>query len=135
MEHRGRSIQHRRVSTLTGLSTHTLRFYEKEDLFLEPVRRDAAGRRRFSERDIDWIHMGVKLRSTGMPLTDIRRYVELVRDNSDTRKARLQLLRQHEDRVRTQLMELQAALLVIEAKVWSHQSHGVDSPSEERPGG
>lgn len=79
--------------------------------------------------------MGVKLRSTGMPLTDIRRYVELVRDNSDTRKARLQLLRQHEDRVRTQLMELQAALLVIEAKVWSHQSHGVDSPSEERPGG
>jgi len=79
--------------------------------------------------------MGVKLRSTGMPLTDIHRYVELIRHNSDTRKARLQLLRQHEDRVRTQLMELQAALLVIEAKVWSHELHGVDSPIEKRPGG
>ncbi len=33
--------------------------------------------------------MGVKLRSTGMPLTDIHRYVELIRHNSDTRKARL----------------------------------------------
>ena len=52
------------ASERTGLSTHTLRFYEKEGLFIEPIQRNAAGRRLFSEQEIDWLRVCSKLRST-----------------------------------------------------------------------
>lgn len=105
------------VSEHTGISTHTLRFYEKEGLFVEPIQRNAAGRRIFSEQEIGWLRVGLKLRSTGMPLPDIRRYAELVRDGSGTVEERFRILREHEARVRMQLADLQDMLSTIEAKV------------------
>lgn len=105
------------VSERTGISTHTLRFYEKEGLFVEPIRRDAAGRRMFSEAEIDWLRVGLKLRSTGMPLPDIRRYAELVHAGPGTVHERFEILRGHEARVRSQLADLQDVLSTIEAKI------------------
>ena len=66
------------VSTLTGPTTHTLRFYEQEGLFFAPVRRNAAGRRVFTEDEVEWLKVCTKLRSSGMPLPEIRRYAQLV---------------------------------------------------------
>jgi DNA-binding transcriptional MerR regulator len=105
------------VSELTGISTHTLRFYEKEGLLVEPIARNAAGRRLFSEQDVGWLRVGSKLRSTGMPLPDIRRYAELVREGAGTVEERFRILRAHEARVREQLADLQDVLSTIEAKV------------------
>ena len=125
------------VSGLTGLSAHTLRFYEKEGLLLEPVRRDAAGRRQFSEQDVDWLRVGVKLRATGMPLPDIRRYVELVRAGSGTVQERLLLLRAHQARVRAHLEDVQEVLATIEVKVATYARHVADGSADslwvERP--
>lgn len=42
------------VSGLTGLTTHTVRFYEKEGLFFGPVRRNSAGRRVFTDFELQW---------------------------------------------------------------------------------
>jgi DNA-binding transcriptional MerR regulator len=86
-------------------------------LFIGPVQRNAAGRRVFSEQEIGWLHVCSKLRSTGMPLPDIRRYAELVRDGSGTVEERFRILREHEARVRIQLADLQDVLSTIEAKV------------------
>jgi DNA-binding transcriptional MerR regulator len=105
------------VSERTGLSTHTLRFYEKEGLFVGAVHRNMAGRRMFSEQEIGWLNVCSKLRSTGMPLSDIRRYAELVREGAGTVEERFQLLRRHEACVRLQLADLQDVLSTIEAKV------------------
>ena len=105
------------VSERTGFSRHTLRFYEKEGLFIGPVQRNAAGRRMFSEQEIGWLDVCSRLRSTGMPLPDIRRYAELVRGGSGTVGERFQILREHEARVRIQLADLQDVLSTIEAKV------------------
>lgn len=111
------------VSGLVGVSAHTLRFYDKEGLFLEPVRRDAAGRRLFSEREIGWLRVGLKLRATGMPLSDIRRFAELVRAGAGTVGERFGILREHEARVRCQLTDLQEVLATVEAKVASYAAH------------
>lgn len=119
------------VSELIGVSTHTLRFYDKEGLFLEPVRRDPANRRLFSEQEIGWLRVGIKLRSTGMPLPDIRRYAALVRAGADTVDERLRLLREHETRVRNQLADLQNVLATIEAKVASY-AHRVEEGTADR---
>ncbi|AOS64021.1 MerR family transcriptional regulator [Actinoalloteichus hymeniacidonis] len=111
------------VSALTGLSTHALRFYEQEGLFVEPVRRNSAGRRVFTEQEVGWLKTCTKLRASGMPLPDIRRYAELVREGAGTEAARLELLRAHETAVARQLAELQESLDLIRFKVGLYEQH------------
>ncbi|MGW5188999.1 MerR family transcriptional regulator [Kribbella sp. NPDC004138] len=57
------------VAERTGLSVHALRFYEREGLLADPVRRESNGRRVYSEDDVDWLTMCIKFRSSGMPPT------------------------------------------------------------------
>jgi DNA-binding transcriptional MerR regulator len=111
------------VSELTGLTTHTLRFYEQEGLFFAPVRRDTGGRRVFTEEEVEWLKVCTKLRSSGMPLPEIRRYAELVVAGPGNEAERLEVLRRHEEKVRQQVADLQEALGVIHRKVEVYVSH------------
>ncbi|GAA0897112.1 hypothetical protein GCM10009557_71550 [Virgisporangium ochraceum] len=89
------------VSSQTGLSAHTLRWYEQVGL-LDPVHRDAAGRRRYSDDDLGRLSFLLKLRSTGMPVRDMIRFVELSRLDNDAGVAeKLQILVDHRERVLT----------------------------------
>ena len=90
------------VSAFTGLTTYTLRFYEQEGLFFAPVRRNAAGRRVFIADEVQWLKVCMKLRSSGMPLPEIRRYAQLVMDGHGNEAERLEILRQHEAKVQQQ---------------------------------
>jgi DNA-binding transcriptional MerR regulator len=105
------------VSELTGLTTHTVRFYEQEGLFFAPVRRNAAGRRVFTAEEVEWLKVCMRLRSSGMPLPEIRRYAQLVLQGDGNEDAQLEILREHETRVRQQVAELQEALDIIHHKV------------------
>jgi DNA-binding transcriptional MerR regulator len=105
------------VAERTGLSVHALRFYEREGLFATPIRRELNGRRVYSEDDIGWLTICTVLRASGMPLTAIRRYAELVRDGAGNEKERLSLLREHQDRVTDQMAELRKCLDLITFKV------------------
>jgi DNA-binding transcriptional MerR regulator len=105
------------VSALTGLTTHTLRFYEQEGLFVAPVRRNAAGRRVFTEEEVGWLKVCTKLRSSGMPLPEIRRYAQLAREGAGNEAERFEILRRHEARVQQQVADLQEALDIIHIKV------------------
>ncbi|MEQ4719855.1 MerR family transcriptional regulator [Nonomuraea sp. B19D2] len=104
------------VSKRSGLSVHALRFYEKEGLFANPVRRTANGRRIYHEEDLEWLASCTKLRSSGMSLAAIRRYVELARQGAGNEHERLALLRDHEQQVEAQIRELQECLDVIRYK-------------------
>jgi DNA-binding transcriptional MerR regulator len=105
------------VAGRTGLSVHALRFYEREGLLATPVHRDGGGRRVYSEWDLEWLELCVKLRGSGMPVTAIRRYAELVRAGEGNEKDRLGLLREHQERITEQVTALQACLEVISFKV------------------
>ena len=111
------------VSTLTGLTVHTLRFYEQEGLFLRSVRRNAAGRRVFSQEEVEWLKICTKLRSSGMPLSDIRHYAQLVLAGAGNENERLEILRRHEAKVRQQVTDLQDTLAVIQRKVSIYLTH------------
>lgn len=99
-----------------GLSVHTLRWYEQEGL-VETVGRDTAGRRRYSAGDLDWLVLLTKLRSTGMPVRDMRRYAELARLGEATIGERLRLFKEHRERVLERIAELQRDLEAIEYKI------------------
>ncbi|WP_232664415.1 MerR family transcriptional regulator [Pseudonocardia sp. TRM90224] len=105
------------VAERTGLSVHALRFYEREGLFANPVRRDAGGRRVFSEDDVDWLTLCTLLRASGMPLPAVRRYTELVREGDGNWRQRIELLRAQEQRVLTQMQQLEKSLDLIRFKL------------------
>src|SRR3977135_1005342 len=87
------------VAERTGLSVHALRFYEREGILADPVRRGPGGRRVYSEDDVEWLAMCTRFRSSGMPLAAIRQYTDLVRRGAGNEKDRLAVLRQHQERV------------------------------------
>jgi DNA-binding transcriptional MerR regulator len=104
------------VAARTGLTRHTLRYYERDGLMLG-VDRAGSGHRRYSELDLGWIELITKLRATGMPIREVRRYAELVRAGEGNESERLELLRSHRERVRTQLATMAAYLDAIDMKI------------------
>ena len=98
-----------------GLSQHTLRWYERIGL-LGPVARDANGRRRFSDGDLDWLDLITRLRETGMPVSDMQRYAELVRSGAGEAE-RLELLKRHRAEVRRALAAQRETLRLLDAKI------------------
>lgn len=99
-----------------GLTTHTLRWYEQEGL-VAAVGRDSVGRRRYTEQDVGWLELLMKLRRTGMPVRDMRRYADLARQGDHTLTERVHLFQQHRERVLARIGELQADLEVLDYKI------------------
>jgi DNA-binding transcriptional MerR regulator len=103
------------AAELTGLTAHTLRYYER--IGLVDVRRDAAGYRSYDRRAMSRIVFISRLRASGMPIGTISHYLELVLQGDHTEPQRLALMQEHRDRIQRQLRELQLALAVTDYKI------------------
>lgn len=114
------------VAERTGLTTHTLRYYEREGLMLAPVERASSTHRRYSEADVTWVTFLTKLRSTAMPIGTMREYVVLARQGEGTEAERLELLLLHRMAVVRQLEEMTASLAAIDHKIdlYRHSAGG-----------
>jgi DNA-binding transcriptional MerR regulator len=110
------------AAALSGLTTHTLRYYERDGLMLDAVGRTASGHRRYTDGDLNWIRLLTRLRATGMPIREIRSYAALVRAGEGNEAERLALLRGHRERVLAQLAEVRENLDAIEYKVELYQA-------------
>ncbi len=108
------------AADVSGLSCHTLRFYEKSGL-IYPIPRDASGHRFYREHDIRWLHFVQCLKSTGMPLKDIQQYTDKVGDAEHQAELLVQILRQHKVRLENKVMETQSFLSDIEWKIIHYQ--------------
>ncbi len=97
------------VSAKTGLSTHTLRYYEKEGL-ITGVGRSSGGFRQYSDEDLDTLGLICCLRNTGMSLQEIARFVSLSREGEHTLAQRVELLRLHRENVLDRISEMQKYL-------------------------
>jgi DNA-binding transcriptional MerR regulator len=100
-----------------GLSPDTLRYYERAGLLLRRVPRSPSGHRRYEEPDLAWIALITRLRATDMPIRDVHRYAELVREGAGNEPERLELLRRHRTVVLAQLAEVTSHLGAIEHKI------------------
>lgn len=109
------------VATLTGLSAHTLRWYERVGL-LEGVARDQAGHRQYTHLDLRRLMLLMRLRATGMPVSEMLRYARLTRADTATERERLQLLEAHRDRVLSHIAGLQRDLDVINSKIAGYRA-------------
>ncbi|MET8757983.1 MerR family transcriptional regulator [Lentzea sp. NPDC004782] len=111
------------VAERTGLSVHALRFYEKEGILANQVHRGPGGRRVYTQQDVDWLRMCIMLRMSGMPVPEIRRYTELVRQGDGNELQRLEILKEHQERVRQQMAQLQDCMDLITHKVGVYQDY------------
>lgn len=101
----------------TGVSVHTLRYYERAGLVVTAVDRTTGGRRRYHQLDLDWIAVCTKLRATGMPIKKISRYAELVAAGPGNEPDRLALLEAHRSDVIARIAEAQHNLELIDHKI------------------
>jgi DNA-binding transcriptional MerR regulator len=106
------------VAALTGVSAHTLRYYER--IGLVDVPRDASGRRSYDRDAVGRIVFVTRLRDSDMPIAAILRYVELVQQGPDTEPERLALLEAHREDILNRMRDLQAALAVVDYKITTY---------------
>jgi DNA-binding transcriptional MerR regulator len=100
----------------TGLSAHTLRYYERIGL-VSHVERDPSGHRRYTPDDLGWIHFLNCLRATGMPIARMQEYAALVRAGAHTADQRRELLAAHREAVRAEIESLQRHLVMVDEKI------------------
>ncbi len=104
------------AAAAVGLTAYTLRWYEQEGL-VAPVGRDSAGRRRYTRDDLNRLVLLNRLRRTGMPVRDMRRYTEQLRLGDQTVRARRELLEAHRARVLGKIAQLKEDLSVLNDKI------------------
>lgn len=105
------------AAAATGVSVHTLRYYERAGLMLDAVGRASSSHRRYTEDEVRWVVLLTRLRATGMPIRRVRAYAELVRSGGGNEDERLALLEAHREAVLDQIAEMQRSLEAIDAKI------------------
>ena len=108
------------VARATGLSAHTLRYYERIGL-IHPIDREQNSHRRYTPEDLGWIDFLTKLRATGMSIKDMQRYAELQRQGEATLPERLAMLQSLRDQVEARMQELGEHLKLIHYKIEVYQ--------------
>jgi DNA-binding transcriptional MerR regulator len=112
------------VAAETGLTNHTLRYYERAGL-LNGVGRNGSGHRRYTAADVEWVVLVTRLRATGMPIRKIRRYAQLVRAGDGNEAARLEILESHRAEVVAKIDELCHNLELIDYKIGLYRERSV----------
>lgn len=102
-----------------GVNPHTLRYYERIGLICVP--RDGAGHRRYDAAAVRRLVFLTRMRTSGMSISDLRHYVDLVDAGRDTVSERMDLLLEHRDTLRSQIAQLQLALAATEYKIATYQ--------------
>lgn len=108
------------IATLTRLSAPTLRYYESIGLI--HLVRNEANYRIFTDQDIRWLTFIKRAKATGMPLSKIITYAQLRKQGNSTIAARISLLRQQEQLLRSEKAKIQQHIDFLSSKKSYYQS-------------
>lgn len=113
------------AAKISGLSAHTLRYYD--DLGLFPfLKRTPTDKRLFSDADMQWVQLIECLRNTGMPISEVKNYVELCLKGDSTLNERLEIVKRQETIMKEQIKEMRKHLKLLQFKknYYEHQLSG-----------
>jgi DNA-binding transcriptional MerR regulator len=105
----------------TGVTAHTLRYYERIGLLSVP--RDDAGHRAYTRDELNRVVFITRLRLTAMPIREIQAYFALVAEGPGNEPQRLAVLEAHRDQVKARITDLESALGVIEYKITTYRGN------------
>lgn len=109
------------MSAATGVSAHTLRYYECAEL-IRAVTRNSGNQRRYSAADVEWVKFLLRLRETGMPIAQMREYALLRERGPVTTQPRLRMLEAHQAGLREQIAQLRAHEKALAEKIATYRS-------------
>lgn len=109
------------VAEKCDLSVHTIRYYDKEGL-LPFITRDKSGNREFSEQSLELIRLICCLKNTGMPIKEIKQYIDLLMEGDPTSEMRRRMLADHRKEVVRQINDLKKNLNLIDLKISRYDS-------------
>src|SRR5678809_1784950 len=104
------------VSDQYGLSTDTLRYYERVGL-IPPVNRNDGGIRDYNELDLRRVDFIKCMRSAGLPIEVLIEYVGLVQQGDQTIEARKEILKEQRELLAARMQEMQKTLDVLDHKI------------------
>ena len=105
------------IAKKIGVAPSTLRYYDKEGL-LPFVERSNGGIRMFRDSDVEWLYLIECLKKTGMPVKEIKRFIDLYCEGDKTIESRLSLIDKQLSAVKAQMKELAETLEMLEYKHW-----------------
>ncbi len=117
------------VAKKLGLTTHTIRYYDKEGL-LPFVRKGSSGARVFLDEDVDWLLIVECLKGTGMPLKEIKKYIQLCQQGDQTLQTRLEMFKKQKVKIEEQMVILNQYMEKINFKIAYYDDavkHGSDN--------
>ena len=109
------------IANLIGVAPSTLRFYDKKGL-LPFIERTGGGIRRFTETDLEWLRLIECLKTTGMPLSDIKEYIDLALEGDSTLKERYDLILHQKASVEKQIESLIEMRDTLAYKSWYYET-------------
>ncbi len=104
------------AAEITGLSTATLRYYEKEQL-LPQIARTSQKYRQYTDTDIEWIRMIQCLRMANVPIRTIKKYIALLIQGGETMEERYGMVQEYTKDIENQICYLQNALALTQSKL------------------
>ena len=118
------------VARHTGLTAHTLRYYERIGL-IAPIGRAPGGQRRYAASDMAWIEFLLRLRATNMPIGKMQTFAKLRDAGDSTVPDRRQMLEAHLTHVLAQIEAMRQSAAVLQAKIEHYRSmeQSLASPS------
>lgn len=109
------------VAKKMNLTVYTLRYYDKEGL-MPFVERTTNGTRLFKESDLDALKIIECLKSTGMPIKDIKNFIDWCSQGDSTLQQRYDMFMERKAVVETQMEELKKTMEVINHKCWYYKT-------------
>ncbi len=109
------------MAKLLGVTASTLRYYDKEGL-LPFVERSSGGIRMFRESDIEWLRIIECMKKAGMPIKDIREYIELALKGDNTIELRLRMFQRQKEVLRQKPEKMQHTMEMVDYKCWYYET-------------
>lgn len=112
------------VTKKTGLSEHTIRYYDREGLFPN-LKRSPKGNRLFSDTDLEWIELVCCLKDSGMSIQDVKQFMLLCQEGESTLEQRKTLLLNHKKNILNQMKVLEKGLSTVDYKIDHYKEIGI----------
>ncbi|PLR68653.1 MULTISPECIES: MerR family transcriptional regulator [Bacillaceae] len=117
------------VAKELSLTVYTLRYYDKEGL-MPFVDRTPSGTRVFKESDIEALKIIECLKSTGMPIKEIKAFIDWCTEGDSTLKQRYEMFIERKASVEAQMEELKKTMNLIDHKCWYYKT-AIDAGTED----
>ncbi len=119
------------VANMVGIPTSTLRYYDREGLFLN-VKRSNGGIRIFTDEEVKTLKVIECLKSTGMQIKDIKLFLDWCLEGDKTLQKRRDMFYERKEIVEKQMEDIQKTMQMIKYKIWYYET-ALNAGSEDIP--